>query len=266
MQPLVSVGIPTYNRPKSLRKALESITSQTYQNLEIIVSDNGSPTNEVEQIVEEFKKKDNRIQFYRQAKNMGPGFNFRFVLDKASADYFMWAADDDFRAPDCIEFYVNNIGTASAFFSTYAVFNAENNDFIIEDSIPLLTGINTKNDLKAFMRKLCPSMIYGFFIKKNLMQLHKDMDFDWSDCFFLIKYIRMFGFKTSIDKQPRYYAGINGLDYIAKPANGKYLNPWKYFFKSLPFIIPLGYSFYKRHFNMCLNAWRNRDVLASKIM
>ncbi|MBU4370171.1 glycosyltransferase [Patescibacteria group bacterium] len=45
-QQLVSVGIPTYNRPESLRRTLECITSQTYKNLEIIISDNCSPNQE----------------------------------------------------------------------------------------------------------------------------------------------------------------------------------------------------------------------------
>jgi len=39
-QPLVTVGVPTYNRPKGLKRALNSLVNQTYQNLEIIVSDN----------------------------------------------------------------------------------------------------------------------------------------------------------------------------------------------------------------------------------
>ena len=40
---LVSIGIPIYNQPESLEKTLNSITKQTYQNLEIIISDNHSP-------------------------------------------------------------------------------------------------------------------------------------------------------------------------------------------------------------------------------
>lgn len=92
---LVSVGIPTYNRPDSLKRTLEYITAQTYRNLEIIVSDNCSPAEETEKIVNEFIEKDNRIQFFRQPENKGPFFNFKFVLSKAKGDYFMWAADDD---------------------------------------------------------------------------------------------------------------------------------------------------------------------------
>lgn len=93
--PLVSVGIPTYNRPKGLHRTLECITGQTYKNLEIIVSDNCSPRPEIEAIVREFMAKDSRIQYFRQEKNKGGLFNSKFVLEKATGEYFMWAADDD---------------------------------------------------------------------------------------------------------------------------------------------------------------------------
>ena len=39
--------------------------------------------------------KDARIQYYRHEENKGPSFNFKFVLEKATGEYFMWAADDD---------------------------------------------------------------------------------------------------------------------------------------------------------------------------
>jgi len=93
--PLVSVGIPTYNRPESLRRTLECITGQTYKNLEIIVSDNCSPNPDVESVGREFAKKDPRIQYFRQKENFGGGYNFLFVLEKATGEYFMWATDDD---------------------------------------------------------------------------------------------------------------------------------------------------------------------------
>lgn len=94
-EPLVSVGIPTYNRPEGLRQTLECITSQTYRNIEIIISDNASPNSEVKRVAEEFTLKDKRIQYYQQDENKGAIFNFKFVLYKAHGEYFMWAADDD---------------------------------------------------------------------------------------------------------------------------------------------------------------------------
>lgn len=94
-KPLVSVGIPTYNRPEGLRSVLTDICNQTYQNLEIIISDNASPHPEVKLILEEFKLRDSRIRFFIQSENKGSTFNFQFVLEKATGEYFMWAADDD---------------------------------------------------------------------------------------------------------------------------------------------------------------------------
>jgi glycosyltransferase involved in cell wall biosynthesis len=78
-----------------LRRTLECIAMQTYPNLEIIVSDNASTGGETEYVVRELMACDQRIQYYRQSENRGPLFNFKFVLEKASGEYFMWAADDD---------------------------------------------------------------------------------------------------------------------------------------------------------------------------
>lgn len=101
--PLVSVGIPTFNRPESLRRSLSYICQQTYPKLEIIVSDNASPGDETRRVVEDCMAKDERVKYFRQSSNLGPVTNFQFVLDKAMGEYFMWMSDDDWRAPTFIE-------------------------------------------------------------------------------------------------------------------------------------------------------------------
>ena len=102
-EPLVSIGIPTYNRATTLRRALKSILEQTYQNLEIIVSDNCSPDTETKNIVQEFMIKDSRIKYFRQEKNLGLFYNTKFVFDVAHGEYFAWLCDDDERQPKFIE-------------------------------------------------------------------------------------------------------------------------------------------------------------------
>ena len=102
-EPLVSVGIPTYNQPDGLRRTLECIVGQTYRNIEIIVSDNDSPDPRVASVGAEFRERDARVRYFRQLRNVGPTENFRFVLGKASGKYFMWAADDDFWETEFIE-------------------------------------------------------------------------------------------------------------------------------------------------------------------
>jgi len=102
-EPLVSVGIPTYNRPRQLRAALEAIAGQTHHNLEIIVSDNASTDPEVAEVLGEFSRKDRRVRCIRQAENQGVLANFAYVLEIARGNYFMWAADDDLREPWFVE-------------------------------------------------------------------------------------------------------------------------------------------------------------------
>ena len=94
-QPVVSVGIPAYNRPEWLHRTLECITNQTYKNLEIIISDNCSPDKRVQEVVSEFMKNDSRIKYYRQEENKGSFLNFKFVCEVSTGNYFMWANDDD---------------------------------------------------------------------------------------------------------------------------------------------------------------------------
>jgi glycosyltransferase involved in cell wall biosynthesis len=93
-QPKVSIGMPVYNGEKFIRSALDSLLAQTFTDFELIISDNAS-TDLTESICREYANKDRRIQYIRQAMNIGPVANFQFVLDAAVGDYFMWAAADD---------------------------------------------------------------------------------------------------------------------------------------------------------------------------
>jgi glycosyltransferase involved in cell wall biosynthesis len=95
--PLVTVGMPVRNGGALFREALQSVVSQDYQNLEIIVSDNAS-TDETAEITREFQARDSRIVYIRQPTMLGIFDNFTFVLNKARGEYFMWAAHDDTRS------------------------------------------------------------------------------------------------------------------------------------------------------------------------
>jgi glycosyltransferase involved in cell wall biosynthesis len=97
------VGIPTYARPEGLRRTLRCIVGQTYDNLEIIVSDNSSPGDETSRVASEFKASDPRVQYVRQRTNAGSIENCRFLVREATGDYFMWAADDDAWSPTFVE-------------------------------------------------------------------------------------------------------------------------------------------------------------------
>lgn len=99
--PFVSIGLPVYNGAKYLRRALDSLLAQDYQNFELIISDNAS-TDETGSICQAYAAQDKRIKLYHQPHNLGAFNNFNFVLQNATGYYFMWAAHDDWWAPTFI--------------------------------------------------------------------------------------------------------------------------------------------------------------------
>lgn len=101
MSKLVTIGIPTYNRADGfLRHALESAMAQTYDNLEIIVSDNCSQDH-TGTLIGQYR--DPRINYVRHNVNIGPLNNSNFCLSQAKGEYFLQLHDDDAIDPDFIE-------------------------------------------------------------------------------------------------------------------------------------------------------------------
>jgi len=104
--PAISIGLPVHNGENYLDKALESILNQSYNNFELIISDNAS-TDNTKTICKYHLKKDKRIRYYRNKINEGAAWNFNNVFHLSSGKYFKWAAHDDILAPDyllrCIE-------------------------------------------------------------------------------------------------------------------------------------------------------------------
>ncbi len=99
-KPLISVIIPTYNRPEYLQVAIASAVQQTYQNIEIIISDNCSTTN-TQAIVESFD--DSRIRFWRQPTNVGMFANQMHAFKMARGKYVASLHDDDMWNEDFLE-------------------------------------------------------------------------------------------------------------------------------------------------------------------
>ena len=100
--PKVCIGIPVYNGEKFLRNALDCLLNQSYENIEIIISDDTS-TDSTKSICEVYMKKDLRIKYILQKENLGAFHNFNFVLTQAKSKYFMWAEVDDKWEPEFIE-------------------------------------------------------------------------------------------------------------------------------------------------------------------
>ncbi|MDP1459802.1 glycosyltransferase [Bacillus wiedmannii] len=101
--PLVSILIPTYNRPVYFKKALVSAITQSYQNIEIIISDD-STNDEIQKIVWKYYEKiPRKIKYYKNKTNKGGRLNFQYAFEKATGEYINFLMDDDMFHPQKIE-------------------------------------------------------------------------------------------------------------------------------------------------------------------
>lgn len=114
--PLVSVVIPTYNNARYIGRTIDSIITQTYKNIEIIIYDNAS-TDNTKDIVASYK--DERIKYYRNGKTVCALANWNICVKKASADFVAIYHSDDIYEPTIVEkeleFLLNNQETGAVF-------------------------------------------------------------------------------------------------------------------------------------------------------
>jgi glycosyltransferase involved in cell wall biosynthesis len=100
--PRVTVGVPVYNGAAFLARALDSLLGQTFEDFELVLSDNAS-TDETARIAEDYARRDRRVRIVHQPTNIGAAPNFNAVLAEARAPYFRWAAHDDLVEPTYLE-------------------------------------------------------------------------------------------------------------------------------------------------------------------
>jgi len=98
----VSVGLPVYNGEHFLAAAIDSVLAQTFQDFEIVISDNAS-SDSTQKICLEYAAADPRVKYHRNDQNIGGVKNFNRVFELSSAELFMWFADDDVIAPTYLE-------------------------------------------------------------------------------------------------------------------------------------------------------------------
>ena len=98
----VSVGIPVYNGEKWINETVGSILSQTYGDIEVIISDNAT-TDNTESICRDLSDKDSRVKYFRNDENIGVANNFNNVFYHSTGDYFKWSSVSDLIMPDFIE-------------------------------------------------------------------------------------------------------------------------------------------------------------------
>ena len=144
--PLVSILIPTYNRPEYFKIALESAINQTYPNIEIIIGDD-STDNQTENLVKEYINKFKNIKYYHNKENLGQFDNDLKLINLASGEYINFLMDDDVFEQNKIAtmmkyFIEDSEGTLSVVSSNRKLIDQNGNfikNFISDEDSPCFT-------------------------------------------------------------------------------------------------------------------------------
>ena len=102
---LVSILVPVYNVESYLSQCLDSLINQTYNNLQIVLIDDGSKDNSWS-IMQDYATKDNRIEIYHQ-ENAGVATTRNNLLEKIKGEYVLFVDSDDWIELDMVEFLIN---------------------------------------------------------------------------------------------------------------------------------------------------------------
>lgn len=101
VRPLVTVAIPTFSRVHYLKKAVGSALSQTYENIEVIIGDDGqSPL--IKDWGEEIASREPKIRYQRNERNLGLAGNWNALADAARGEFIVIIGDDDRLLPDFV--------------------------------------------------------------------------------------------------------------------------------------------------------------------
>lgn len=104
--PLVTVYIPTFNRVELLKRAVESVRQQTYQNLEIIIVDDCS-SDGTHGYLEEITKQDSRIRYFIKEKNSGACASRNIAIENAKGEFITGLDDDDYFEENRVNYFIN---------------------------------------------------------------------------------------------------------------------------------------------------------------
>lgn len=109
--PAVSVGIPVHNGENYLEEALACHLGQTFDDFELLISDNGS-TDRTEEICRDHASSDPRIRYDRVPVNQGAAANYNRLVHAARGPWFRWASHDDLAHPSLLERLLEHARTA----------------------------------------------------------------------------------------------------------------------------------------------------------
>ena len=156
--PVISVILPVFNSEEFIRKAIESVLAQTFEDFELIIVNDGS-TDSSKDIIDSFE--DDRIRLISQS-NQGPGAARNNALRIAEGEYIMYLDSDDWFCPDALEVAYGEITKFGADFTFFKMINFDGERYYENDWFELKTLQSFKN--KAFKPSETPGSIFDLSV------------------------------------------------------------------------------------------------------
>ena len=189
-EPKISVIMPVYNAEKTIDRAILSIINQTYNNIELILINDGS-TDGTESIIKKYIEKENKIEIkYYFQKNSGPSIAKNLGIDMAIGEYILFVDSDDTISENYIESLVINQKEDTLIGASYKIIrDTEKND----------NGIIITNKIYDIRNEILNDLVIGnlngfvvlyLFNKEQMKDIYFEKDIRYmEDTLFLIKYI-----------------------------------------------------------------------------
>lgn len=233
MENKIDIILATYNtKIEYLKKQIDSILAQTYQNIELIISDDNSSEKEVRETLKEYEEKDARVKLYIQEKNIGYIKNFEFLLEKAEAEYIMFCDHDDIWYENKVEESIKKLKSENVdlVYCNSTQINEKDEvikkDYFKYKNVPLIKGKN-KLAISRCIGIGCSQIITKQVRDKMLPFTEEVMAHDWLAAFIAnenkgISYIEqpLFGYRLH---NTNVFGGRNLAQNLArwKEENGK---------------------------------------------
>ncbi len=164
---LISIAMSSYNGERFIQEQIDSILDQSYSNLELIITDDGSSDKTIE-IIKNYQKNDTRIKLYQNEVNLGFVQNFGKAISLCKGDYIALADQDDIWKKDKLKTFIAKIGENVLIYSDADLVDehaASMEQELIRPARKLVSGANNR----AFLLENCVSGNTLMF-KKELLQ------------------------------------------------------------------------------------------------
>jgi|SRR6056300_65061 glycosyltransferase EpsE len=197
----VSIIMSCYNSQETVGRSIESILGQTYQDIELLVCDDGSIDNTLK-ILTDFEKADSRVKVYKNKKNLGLTKSLNILIDNSSGTYIARQDDDDISKSHRIKTQVVVLEELGLDFIT-----SRANIIGKERYIP---GLSFYFPISLIMNFKNPFIHGTLLIKKNVLKElgNYDENFYYAQDYKLFSDLIARGFKYTTLKEPLYKLNV----------------------------------------------------------